>query len=200
MNARPPFPCPGRFPWLFAHRCVAVPLAALCLFAACEKADFDEDTPDDTPPTAAAPPTSSGLGTQESPLTVEQVLRGDTLPTQPLWLVGYAVGSTYRSMSNARFETVTTYATNLLLASDSLCTDAARCIPVELPTSAMQRELSLSQHPDCHRRCIMVCGTPGRYFSHNGLRNVSAGYWLPGFDLSTIVTAPSEWEEQETPY
>ena len=112
--------------------------------------------------------------------------------------MGYAVGSTYRSMGQAQFSVPTTFSTNVLLSDDSLCTDEALCVPVELKGTALQKRLSLSAQPGMWRRLLVVRGTSGRYFARPGLREASAGYWLPTFDLTTISPVPTLWEERDS--
>ena len=177
-------------------------LAATGLLLGCEKVDIGDDdaTEDANENFLSIKPTSSGLGTQDAPLLVEQILRGDDIPSGESWVIGYVVGSTYRSMAMADFSGKASYTSNVLLSSDSLCADADRCIPVELATNAMQRLLSLPHNPSHHRQCAMVYGKPERYFSRNGLRNTSIAYWLPGFCLSDIITLPSEWNDWEASY
>lgn len=173
---------------------------AFCLLsvAGCEKIDLEEEGGGGEPVLAQTLPQRSGEGTQESPLMVEQVINSDTLSSRYYWVIGYVVGSTYRTMNNAVFEATTTYDSNILLASDSTCTSVDRCIPVELKSSKIQQIASLPNNPGRHRQCIMVQGQYGRYFNRPGLRETRAAYWLPGFDISTIVTAPIQWNERDS--
>lgn len=173
------------------------------LSTACEKVDLSEfnngDTPGNHSVVSSNLPASVGEGTQDAPYTVDQIIDGD-LPAESLWLIGYVVGSTYRTLSNASFTIPTTYTSNILLSFDSACTSVERCIPVELSTTALQKAVGLASNSERHRQCAMVQGIPNRYFSTNGIRNVSAAYWLPGFDISTIDPRPTPWEETEEEY
>ena len=175
---------------------------ASCLFfaTACEKIDLEKEGEGNEPAFTQIVPQRSGEGTQEAPLMVEQVINGDTLSSRYYWVIGYVVGSTYRSINNATFEASTTYASNILLASDSTCTSVDKCIPVELKSNKMQQIASLPNNPGRHRQCIMVQGQYGRYFSRPGLRDTRAAYWLPGFDVASIVTAPIQWDERDSIY
>lgn len=167
-------------------------LLVVCILCGCEKIDIDE--PNDSP-TDNVIPTSLGLGTQNSPYTIEQVQKGE-VSTDVSWFIGYVVGSTYSTMSNAIFEAETTYTSNILLSSDSLCQTTEKCVPVELGSSSVQKKLSLPYHSECFRQCVMVKGQFLRYFRTNGVRNVVDGYFLPSLSLSTLKNAtPAEWQE-----
>ena len=180
------------------HRKAWFVILACCLTAGCEKFDPDPEAHEET--TEHLVPTSTGQGTQTSPYTVEQVIAGDGMTGQTRWFIGYAVGSTYSTIKNAIFTAETSYTTNILLASDSTCKDASVCVPVELSSSSLQKAFSLHYNSKHFRQCILVNGRFGLYFRTNGIRDVQAGYWLPGFDLSTIKTAPTEWQEREDKY
>lgn len=177
-----------------------LPLFCVALMVlACERPDLD--TPKEKGTQAVAlQPLGHGLGTQESPLTAGDVLAGLTAEggATNCWVMGYAVGSTYRTMNNAQFSVPTTYAANVLLADDSLCMDADLCVPVELAGTASQGLFSLASCPQMWRRLLVVRGTAGRYFSRPGLRAASLGYWLPDFDLATISPVPTPWEERDS--
>ena len=175
-------------------------LLVLLLLASCEKIDVGEEP--EAGDVQQTTPTQSGMGTHEAPLTVEQVINGEGVTTGICWVVGYAVGSTYRSMSNATFEAETTNKSNILLAAEPNCTSTEACIPVELSSSKMQQLVSLAYNPGRHRQAIMVQGQLGRYFGCNGIRNTQAAYWLPGgFYLDDDQdTQPTEWEEEEKSY
>ena len=171
------------------------------LLANCEKVDLEsENNESGDNAYEQIVPTSYGHGTQESPLIPEQIIKGENLPTNSYWVIGYVVGSTYRFMSNAAFVAETENTSNILLSSDMNCENTENCIPIELSTSSIQKTLCLHHNSHLFRQCVMVLGQYGRYFSRNGLRNVQAGYWLPDFNLSTIKTAPTEWQERNIMY
>ena len=173
-------------------------VSCLLSVTGCEKIDLEKEGGGGEPVVAQTLPLRSGEGTQESPLMVEQVIESDTLSARYYWVIGYVVGSTYRTMGNAVFEATTTYDSNILLASDSTCTSVDRCIPVELKSTKIRQIASLPSNPGLHRQCIMVQGQYGRYFSRPGLRETRSAYWLPGFDISSIVTAPIQWNERDS--
>ena len=172
-------------------------LAASFSFAACEKVDISEFV--DSEPASPILPVALGKGTQERPYVVEQIME-DTVPPENCWVIGYVVGSTYRTMDGASFMSQSAYAGNVLLSSDSTCKDKAGCIPIELSTSAMQKAVNLLHNAKYHRQCVMVQGVPGRYFNVNGVRNIQSAYWLLDFDISDINSFPVPWEEVEFLY
>lgn len=175
-------------------------LAALLLMQSCEKLDLTtEDDGEDETAAEYVIPTSTGEGTPNSPLTVKEVLsRSDSLTSHTIWVVGYVVGSTYRSMSNASFDSITTNTSNILLSYKPDCTSTSQCLPVELPTAKLQRALSLASNSEKFRQCAMVFGSVERYFGNTGIRSTQQAYWLPGFVVSDI--SPTDWEVEERPY
>ena len=167
-------------------------ILVICLLCGCEKIDIDEL---DNSSTDYVVPTSLGLGTQNSPYTIEQILT-EEVPTDMSWFIGYVVGSTYSTMKNALFKAETTYTSNILLSSDSTCQSIDNCIPIELSTSSIQKKLSLPYNSEYFHHCVMVKGQMLKYFRTNGVRNVEVGYWLPSLDLSTLKNAtPADWQE-----
>ncbi len=164
---------------------------------ACEKISLDADV-DGSTSSAYVVPVGHGLGTQECPLTPKELIAGVVPQTvSECWVMGYAVGSTYRTLNNAVFDVPTTYSSNILLSYDSLCTDVSECVAVELTTNAMKEKFSLCYYPDGHRQFVVLCGTYGTYFSKTGLKKATQGYWIQPFDISTIASLPEEWEDVE---
>lgn len=190
---------PGRIGGL---RLAGMILLHALLTAACEKVDIEaeKDKTQESPVGTPVLPTASGEGTQDAPFLVEQVINGKDTETQLKWYIGYVVGSTYRTMQQARFVAESSYTSNILLSSDPQCERPERCIPVELRTVALQKAFSLHHNSNRFRQCIVLQGRSSQYFLTNGLRDIQTGYWLPDFDLSTIKTAPSEWEERSETY
>lgn len=170
-------------------------VSALCLLQSCEKVDVDVSPTGNDTNYSATRPTAVGKGTQESPYTPEQVIAGE-MDGKLHWFIGYVVGSTYSTMKNALFDATTQYESNILIASSAECRDAAKCVPVELKTESLKENLSLSRHPESFQECIMVQGRCLQYFRTNGIREIVAGYWLPGF----YIPSPEEWENENNTY
>ena len=170
-------------------------LAALLAVASCEKLDFSEEevSGGDVPVTIDI--IGTGEGTMEKPYTVEDIQAGEMFGnTGESWVIGYVVGATYSSMKNATFGPYTYYSSNILLSSDSLCNDPAKCIPVELSSADVKRRFSLSENEKGFRKCLLVRGWPALYFKVNGLRSVSAGMWIQGYDLQGILRQNDGWD------
>lgn len=170
-------------------------ISALCLLQSCEKVDVDASPTGNDTNYSATRPTAVGEGTQESPYTPDQVINGE-IDSELHWFIGYVVGSTYSTMKNALFNATTQYESNVLIASSAECRDAAKCVPVELKTEALKEKLSLGRHPEGFQECIMVQGRCLQYFRTNGIREIKAGYWLPGF----YIPSPEEWENENITY
>ena len=169
---------------------------ALALTAGCEKYDFTEGEDSGKESEELAPPTDTGKGTAEAPYTVEDMMSSELVQSGgACWVIGYVVGATYRTMNNAEFTSATDYSANVLLSGDSTCTNPQRCLPVELSSTSLQKKFALSYNPQGFRQCVMFYGKPARYFNVNGLRNISTGHWLWGFDIQQINPTPEEWND-----
>ncbi len=173
-------------------------LIILLALVACESYDYDSTSGSSQQSASYVEPIGHGQGTQTHHLTPDELISGQRpQTTAECWVMGYAVGSTYSSMRNALFEVPTAYSSNILLASDSLCTDYDQCIAVGLTTNSMKNQFSLMYNEDRFRQFVVLCGTYGTYFSKYGLTRVADGYWIPNFDLSTIVIPPEQWDTLE---
>lgn len=171
-------------------------VSALCLLQSCEKVDVDvSPTGNDNTDYSATPPTALGDGTQESPYTPDQVIAGE-MDGKLHWFIGYVVGSTYTSIDNAIFEAETTNKSNILISLDKYCESPENAVPVDLKTATLQQQFSLLYNPERFRQCIMIRGRFGKYFRTNGIREIKAGYWLPGF----YIPRPEEWENENITY
>ncbi len=177
-------------------------LAVLAL-AGCQDIDLTDEDSSSSSTSAIAEtviPTGHGLGTQECPLTPDDILDGITPQDYAsCWVAGYAVGSAYGHLSASIFELPlpSDYTTSLLLASDSLCSDVDQCIPVNLASTSVKSTFSLVNYPEGYRQLVVLCGTFAPYFNRDGLHPASQGYWILGFDLSLIAPKPLEWGSQE---
>lgn len=164
------------------------------LFSCCQK--IDPTTAPNTGKSDELPQASgiqgTGLGTVAFPYSVADIRKGASAAEGDVWVIGYVVGTAPSSMAAATFLASATNQSNILLSSDSLCTDTARCIPVELTSTKMRQQFALPNNRARFRKCVMLCGTPGVYLrNRRGLRNTSAGLWLDNFDISEV--APQEW-------
>lgn len=170
------------------------------LLACCQKADLTVDPEKRDPSEAqeqAANIMGTGEGTQDYPFTVTDIRSMSLSYSEAVWVVGYMVGTAQRSMNNAMFSADAANQSNILLSSDSLCNDTAHCIPIELSSDKWRKNLSLPTNAMHFRKCLLVKGIPSRYLYRKGLRSVSAGLWLDGFDISSV--APQEWDFIDIP-
>lgn len=174
-----------------------ISLALLCplLLLGCQQLSLT-DEPDGTGSTEQdATPTSiagTGVGSRELPLTAADVRAMTTESGEPVWVIGYLVGTARQTMNNAVFSPETDNQSNILISSDSLCTDTARCIAVELASAKYKALLSLPTNVAHFHQCVLLRGIPSRYLNNRkGLRSISAGLWLDGFDIASV--APLEW-------
>lgn len=167
----------------------------LCLLlSCCQKADLTVEPENTDAAEGEAKPVSiigTGEGSRQCPYTVTDLLAAEDMSDEPVWVIGYMVGTAPRSMNNAVFTTEADNQSNILLSDDSLCTDTDRCIPVELSSAKSKTNFSLPTNTSHFRKCIVLEGTPSTYLYRKGLRKVSAGLWMDGFDISTV--APQGW-------
>ena len=169
-------------------------LLCCLLLACCQKTDLTVK-PDGVgaarEATRAVRLVGTGEGTRDCPYTIADFCALELSADEPVWVVGYVVGTAPRSMGNAVFSADADNGSNILLSSDSLCTDIARCIPVELSTAGSKASFSLPANAGHFRKCLLIEGVPSTYLYTKGLRRVSAGLWLDGFDISSVE--PTVW-------
>ena len=172
-------------------------LVLLCLlFACCQKIDpttapEEAEVPDEAEGAVAV--LGTGEGTKAYPYTVADIRSSSLSSSEAVWVIGYMVGTARTSMSNAVFSADATNQSNILLSPDSLCSDTAHCIPIELSSDKWKKSLSVPTNTAHFRKCLLVKGIPLPYLHRKGLRSVSAGLWLDGFDISSV--APQEWNQ-----
>ena len=174
-------------------------MALLCLMlACCQKVDWAEpkDTASAEAHQVAATIVGTGEGTMECPYTVADIRAlgsSGSKGSEAIWVIGYMVGTARQAMSNAVFSIDATNQSNILLSFDSLCCDTACCIPIELSSAKNRSSFSLPTNVEHFRKCLIIKGIPSTYLNRKGLRNVSAGLWMDGFDISSV--APQQWGE-----
>ena len=179
-------------------------IALLCLLlACCQEVDLDTKPSDGNQAATSANGQSAnvvgtGQGTMEYPFTVNDIRSLSLSASEAVWVIGYMVGTARTAMSHAEFTSEAGNQSNILLSNDSLCTDTARCIPVELSSDKWKKALSLPTNLVHFRKCLLVKGIPSTYLRRKGLRNVSEGLWLDGFDIASV--APQDWDSIELPF
>lgn len=179
----------------------ALALTSLCLVAfACNKVEFDDDGGSTSGSSSGiiAPQSlrGTGAGTLAYPYTIGDVIAGKAVTDEPVWVIGYVVGATQRSMSNAEFLSSTTIESSILLSHDSTSHDVKDCIPVELKSATARKNYAIPGNSKGYRKCLMLRGNVRTYLYNIGLRDVDAGQWLYDFDISSIVNSGrEEWED-----
>lgn len=167
-------------------------LLCCLLLACCQKVDLDAEPSEEAEtPEQSAVIVGTGMGSSQCPYTVTDIRSKELPADEPVWVIGYLVGTARQTMNNAVFSPDVDNQSNILLASDSLCTDTARCIPVELATAKWKRMLSIPTNPEHFGKCLLIRAIPSIYLKRKGLQNISASLWMDGFDISTV--APTEW-------
>jgi len=169
-------------------------LLLLCLLlACCQKIDVNDEpdnkATDDSELTAKI--IGSGEGSRVRPYTVTDICSLELSGSEAVWVMGYLVGTARQTMGNAVFTIDAENQSNILLSNDSLCSDIDHCIPVELSSAKNKANFSLPTNIEHFHQCLLIKGIPSNYLYRKGLRSISAGLWMDGFDISTV--APSEW-------
>lgn len=163
-------------------------ISLLC--CSCEKIDLTNNSEDSNVPEALPYPEKTGCGIKSCPYTVNDILCMEPYSEgEDCWVIGYVVGATYRSMSNAEFSPFTTYNTNILLSDNLLCTDVDECIPVELKTAKQKEAYSIPANQLHIGRYLLINATLSTYFHVKGLRDIHTGLWI---DDSGTTTSPDK--------
>lgn len=127
------------------------------------------DTPGDDGPDD---PAGEGNGSAESPFDVAGVISGHATGSG-VWVegvvVGYVSGMSY---SGATFSTSDATDNYLLLASDGDCKDAAKCIPVNVP-SALRGEIGLKSNPGLYKQTLRIKGDISKVLNQNGVTKLT---------------------------
>lgn len=176
------------------------------LFVCCQKVDLGVEPSGENPSAASGGVGTdqsvnvigTGIGTMECPFTVTEIRSMPLSYREAVWVIGYMVGTARTAMSHAEFDSSASNQSNILLSSDSLCKDTALCIPIELASDKWRKSFSLPTNVTHFRKCLLIKGIPSLYLHRKGLRNISEGLWLDGFDISSI--APQDWDTIELQY
>ncbi|MDE6136115.1 MAG: hypothetical protein K2F97_01420, partial [Muribaculaceae bacterium] len=153
----------------------------------------------------------AGNGTQTSPYNPEQVIAvNPTSNTEApegyssVWVKGYIVGSmpadgTY--IDKTIFGTAAELKTNIVLGPTPDCTDASKCIGIQLPNNNIRTALNLMDNPGNLGKAVSVLGDVMKYCGGPGVKNLT-NYVLEGGDPtpdpdptpgSDVTVMGSEW-------
>ena len=131
------------------------------------------------------PFTVTGDGSKEDPYNVESAIYVSQNDNAEAWVKGYIVGFIPSgSIKDATFTTDcdSVSVSNILIADTKDCTDASKCMPVELKSKSQFRaDANIHDNPDNLGKEILVCGEFVNYFKVKGIKNVKE-YEIEGLD------------------
>ena len=131
------------------------------------------------------PFTVTGDGSKENPYNVESAIYVSQNDNAEAWVKGYIVGFIPSgSIKDATFTTDcdSVSVSNILIADTKDCTDASKCMPVELKSKSQFRaDANIHDNPDNLGKEILVCGEFVKYFGAKGIKNVKE-YEIEGLD------------------
>lgn len=123
------------------------------------------------------PGVGTGTGTEADPYNViaaKAAYDGGATGTTA-WVEGYIVGTvTDKSYDSAVIGSAGASNTNIIIAATAAETNAANCLPIQLPIGEIRNALSLQQHPENLGKKVMLNGTIDKYFGIAGLKTVTA--------------------------
>lgn len=127
-------------------------------------------TPDPTPE-----PTVDNDGTEAKPFNVTEVIaKGYDPATKGVYIKAYIIGSAPgQAFSSLTFTTDGASGTNIAIAASVDETDAAKCIPVQLPKGTIRDGLNLSQNATNFKQEVILYGDIDKYFGMVGIKNVT---------------------------
>lgn len=142
----------------------------------------------------------AGDGSEASPLNTNQVIamNPSSTTTSPdggagVWVSGYIVGymptgGSSTTLSGTVFAADANAATtNLVIGPTPDCTDATKCVGVQLP-SAMRSELALANQPGNLGKKLSIKGDVMKYCGGPGVKNLTAKNLSGGTTPDTPVT------------
>lgn len=119
------------------------------------------------------PAAGDGKGTADSPYNVTAAIaKGDQTGAYVKgFIVGFVDGQAYESGAN--FSAAATGKTNILIAASADETDAAKCMPVQLPNGDIRTGLNLQDNAGNYKKEVTLYGDITKYFSVPGIKNTS---------------------------
>jgi nucleoside phosphorylase len=112
-----------------------------------------------------------GEGTEEAPYSVEEAIANQG---GLKWVEGYIVGYVNGlSIDAAAFALPTEAQTEILIAKSATETNAANCLPVQLPSGSVRTGLELFANPSNLGKSVKLYGSLEAYFGQPGMRSTS---------------------------
>lgn len=127
-----------------------------------------------------------GTGVKEDPYNVSRFHDISVNDTTKAWVKGYVVGYLAGSLTKPRFDLTTdsVFASNILIADKTDCTNTNYCIPVEVKkNSKFYNAVNLAANPGVLGKEIVIEGEFIKYFGAQGIKNVST-FILDGKEIS----------------
>lgn len=128
-----------------------------------------------------------GEGTEAKPFTVADIIKINPSDSNnpsaeypdKYWVKGYIVGrnegNAYKPVFSAEVAEggTTVSAANIVIAPTADCTDAALCIPVQLPSGKVRTALNLADNPKNLGQYVEVYGNILKYIGEPGVKNTT---------------------------
>ncbi len=126
--------------------------------------------------------TPVGDGSKDDPYNV---VKAQAVNSGEAWVKGYIVGTVdgISWQDDINFEGDFESATNIVLADSPDETRPDYCMPIQLPAGEIRDILNLKDHPDNHKKEVMVYGELTNYYGVPGVKGTS-GYWMDGTGIN----------------
>lgn len=112
-----------------------------------------------------------GEGTESKPYTVEQAIANQGAIK---WVQGYIVGYVNGlGIADAAFGVPVEAQTEILIAASATETNAANCLPVQLPSGAVRTGLELFANPTILGKTVKLYGSLEAYFGQPGMKSTT---------------------------
>ncbi|MDE6542001.1 MAG: choice-of-anchor J domain-containing protein, partial [Muribaculaceae bacterium] len=151
----------------------------------------------------------AGDGQQATPFNPAQVIAANPTSTSSapegyssVWVKGYIVGSmpadgTY--IDKTIFGAAAELKTNIVLAPTADCSDASKCIGIQLPNNDIRAKLNLMDNPANLGKAVSVLGDVMKYCGGPGVKNVTnyvlEGVVTPDPDPVTATLYSETWQD-----
>lgn len=149
------------------------------------KAEVGNNPGGDTPGGGDNPP-ATGAGSKGEPYNVASAQNASGNAWIKGFIVGFVDGQTYAT--GAKFEVPAQAETEILIADAADCTDATKCMPVQLPAGDLRTALELFANPSLLGKEVQLYGSIEKYFGVTGLKSTSCAI----LDGKTIGKDPED--------
>ena len=139
----------------------------------------------------------TGKGTYDDPYTALDVVNMNNTITGKFYVKAYIVGqlnggtmdglelsAPFTPSKNTQTGQMNTYNTNIVIAASIDEKDAAKMVPVQLPSGALRTGLNLPENPSMHGKEILIYGSLEKYCGAPGIKSPSYAV-VEGKELGT---------------